>query len=975
MPYSRAVVCEPIAHAAFYLRDPDCTDLFGRRSEANPSDTRNSFRREAVPGAGTAAGVGGIVTGSQPLMGRVSEQATLQSFLQPLVAGMSVAVVMRGEPGMGKSALLDSLVSSAAGMQCATVTGLEAESGLVYAGLHRLLIPHISRIGRLPSAQRIALNTALGLREGPPSSPFLVGHAVLTALSDIAEAAPLLCVVDDAQWLDHESLAVLAFVARRLYAEQVALVFAVREPPRNSALDGIPDLMIRGLAPESGADLLELLAHGRVDRQSALQLSELAGGNPLVLTEIGREMASGRAAPGLLLNEPVPLGLRLETHFRQRLRDLPDTCRTLLLLAAADSGDDRGLLWRAAALAGLTPADAVPAEAAHLIRLAAELTFCHPLIRSAVYGLAEPAARRSAHELLARACDANTDPDIRAWHLARSAIGPDEAIAAELEGSAARAKSRGGLLAEADFLAQSGALSPEIIHAARRTLAAAHAAIAGGAPLRAAAILDRGDHYLRDRFSLAQGSILRQRIRYLSGLPLDELPRTLLAAAETFSINNPRLTRQALLDAVELAFVTGDLISGTTGPDVGRAALSLHLNPEQDAGTADLLLTALATLAGIGYVDAAPHLRRAVAALQDPESFTQGVPDWFVDGLYAAHALWDDRGRHEWLERGEKAARTSGALHSLQLALTCLSTIEAQTGQLNSAQARSEESRQLAASIGWSPAKVAVLANPELLAWQGRDAAATVATENLKAASIRLRASDVNRPGYRAMMIVHLGHAHYQDGFAVASRMHAQDTVHFDNDALPNLVESGVRSGHLAQAAAALAELTARATASGTPWATGLLARCRALLADEPEVDYQQSIADLEKTSVITDLARSHLVYGEWLRRRKRKRDAGLQLRLAFDILTDIGAVAFTDRVTVELRAIGDRVVTNRAEPGEELTAQEAQVAQLAADGATNQMIAAELFISAHTVGYHLTKAFRKLGVTSRAQLHLVLHP
>ncbi len=914
------------------------------------------------------------MTGSQSLIGRVSEQATLQSLLAPLGAGMSVALVLRGEAGVGKSALLEFLVRSAAATQRATVTGLEAESGLVYAGLHRLLIPYISRLGRLPPAQRIALHTALGLRDGPPGTPFLVGHAVLTALSDIAEAAPLLCVVDDAQWLDPESLQVLAFVARRVYAERIALVFAAREPPRNPALDGIPEVTIGGLAPEAGADLLELLADGRVDRQSAVRLSELAGGNPLVLTEISREMAHGRAAPGLLLNEPVPVGRRLESHFHQRLRDLPGPCRALLLLAAADSGDDRRLLWRAVSRAGLTPAAAVPAEAAQLISMTAELRFCHPLIRSAVYGLAEPAERRSAHQLLARACDGETDPDIRAWHLARSAVGPDEAVAAELERCAGRAKLRGGLLAEADFLAQSGGLSPKITEAARRTLAAAHSAIAGGAPYRASAILDDGDSYLSDPLSRAQGSILRQRIRYLSGLSLDELPGTLLAAAETFSDNNPRLTRQALLDSVELAFVTGDLISGTTGPEVGRAALTLRQNPAQEAATDDLLLIALATLAGVGYVEAAPHLRRAVAALQAPASFAEGVPDWFVDGLYAAHALWDDRARHDWLERGETAARTSGALHSLQLALTCLSTVEAQTGQLRSARARTEDGRQLAASIGWSPAKVAVLANPELLAWRGQDGAARIAAENLRTASIHLQASDVNRPGYRAMMVVHLGHGHYQDGFEVASRMHAADTVNFDNEALPNLVEAGVRSGHPEEAASALAELTARATASGTPWATGLLARCQALLADTPEADYLESIAALEKTTVITDLARSHLLYGEWLRRQKRKRDARLHLRLAFDLLTDMGAVAFIDRATVELRATGDRVVANRADPGEQLTAQEARVAQLAADGATNQMIAAELFISAHTVGYHLTKAFRKLGVTSRAQLHLVLH-
>ena len=912
---------------------------------------------------------------SAHLIGREPEQTALQALLASLGAGMSGALVLRGEPGVGKSALLDYLVTSAAGMQHAALTGLEAESGLVYAGLHRLLIPYRSRIEKLPPSQRIALGTALGLIQGPPSTVFLVGLAVLTVLAEVADAAPLLCVVDDAQWLDLESLQVLAFVARRVYAESVALVFAVREPPRTGVLDGIPDTTVTGLAPDSGADLLEQVADHWVDRQVALRLSELAEGNPLVLIEVGREMAAGRPAPGLLLNEPVPIGLRLENHFRHRVQDLPPSCRMLLLLAAADSGHDRRLLWRAATMVGLTPATAVPAEAAQLISMTPELRFCHPLIRSAVYGLAEPADRRSAHQSLAGACDTETDPDIRAWHLARSAIGPDEEVAAELERCAARAKARGGLLAEADFLAQSGELSPDIAQASRRTLAAARSAIAGGAPLRAAAILAQGEHYFSDPFSRAQGSTLRQRIRYLSGLSLDEVPLTLLAAAETFATTNPRLTRRALLDSVELAFVTGHLISGTTGPEIGRAALALRPTPERHPPVDDLLLTALATLAGVGYVEAAPHLRSAVEAMQATESFAGGVPEWFVDGLYAAHALWDDQARHEWLERGERAARTSGALHALQLALTCLSTVEAQTGQLRNAQAHSVDSRQLAESIGWSAAKVAVLANPELLAWQGRDGAAALAAENLMTASTYLRAPDINRPGYRALMVMHLGHGHYQDGFDVASRMHALDTLQFDNDSLPNLIEAGVRSDHILQASAALVELTDRATASGTPWAAGLLARGRALMSDEPELDYRESIGNLEKTSAVTDLARSHLLYGEWLRRRKRKKEARLHLRLAFDLLTDMGAAAFVDRTTVELRAAGDRVVANRAERDEQLTPQEAHVVQLAADGATNQMIASELFISTHTVGYHLTKAFRKLGVTSRAQLHLVLKP
>ncbi len=907
------------------------------------------------------------------LIGRTAERAALQAVLAQLGDGLSAALVLRGEPGVGKSAMVRDLISSARGFECAVLTGLETESRLAYAGLHRLLVPYRSRIDQLPTAQRIALRTALGLIDGPPSTPFLVGLAVLTLLAEVAQAVPVLCVVDDAQWLDLESLGALAFVARRLYAERLALVFTVREPPRNDVLDGIPEINLEGLPPEVGAELLRVLAAVPLDRHLAVQLSELAGGNPLVLREIARELARGRALPGLLLHEPIPVGQRLENHYRNRIQDLPADCRAVLLLAAADGDDDPRRVWRAAKLAGLPPEAALPAEAEQLVDLTTELTFRHPLIRAAVYRLAEPADRRHAHDLLASATDAVVDPDVRAWHLARSRVEPDELVAAALERSAARARARGGLLAEADFLARSAELSPEISQAARRTLVAAQSAIAGGAPLRAAAILTAGERYFGDPISAARALTLRQRIRYLSGETLDQIPLTLLGSARIFAPTDPQLTRRTLLHSVELAFATGHLISGITGPEVGRAALALRPPPERDQGLDDLLLTALATLAGIGYVAAAPLLRRVVEAMASPSSLSEGVPEWFVDGIYAAHALWDDRARRDWLERGERASRTSGALHSLQLALVCLATVEAQTGQLRSAQARTEDSLRLAESIGWSAAKVAVLANPELLAWRGFDREATAAAESLHAAANHLRADDINRPGYRALMVMHLGHGHYQDAFDVANRMRAQDSLHFDNDALPTLVEAGVRSRHVQTAAAALAELTERATASNTRWAAGLLARCRALMSDDPELDYQSSITELEKTTVISDLARSHLLYGEWLRRTKRKVDARHHLRTAFDLFTDMGAVAFTDRATIELRATGERPVANSAERTGQLTPHEAQVVQLAADGATDQMIATELFISTHTVGYHLRKAFRKLGVTSRSQLHLVL--
>jgi DNA-binding CsgD family transcriptional regulator len=912
------------------------------------------------------------VTQPPGLAGRADEQATLRSLLLSLDDGMSGALVLRGEPGIGKTALLEYLADTAPDIDFAVVSGVESEAGFGFAGLYRLLAPCLGRMDRLPEPQRLALGTALGLVDGPPGTPFFIGLAALTVLAEAAQDRPLVCVIDDAQWLDPESLEVLAFVARRVYAERLGIIFGVREPPRLAMLEGIPELKLSGLSPAAAAELLAALAAGRVDPHVAARIADRAGGNPLVLTEVGRELAEGRIPSGLLLNAPIPVGQRLETHFRDRVLELPADCRALLLLAAA--GAAPAVTWRAAALDGLGPEAALPAETGQLVTMTPELRFRHPLIRAAVYASAEQAGRRRAHELLARATDATINPDLRAWHLAAAALAPDEDIAAELERCAEGARRRGGFLAEAEFLARAAELSPDPAGVAARTLAAAGAAVTGGAPLRAEALLDAGEPAFQDPFVRAQAQRLRQRVRYLCGRPFGEMPIALLGAAKVLAPVDRGLARRTMLDAVELAIVTGRFISGVTVAEVGREALTLRVDEGSNPGIDDLLLAGLATLAADGYVKAAPLLRRAVTAMASPDAVGTAVPPWFIDGVYATHALWDDRARHDWLERCERVARATGALHHLQLALTCLSTVEAQTGQLSSAEARGEDCHQLGLAIGFSPEKLAVNSNAELLAWRGLDTAVQLAADNGAAAAEYLRAGDIKRPGYRALMVLHLSRGRYLDAFQVASRMRADDRLHFDNEALPNLVEAAVRSGHRDAAAAALAELVLRASASGTSWALGLMARSQALLEPaDPEPLYQRSISDLGKTTVITDLARAHLLYGEWLRRQKRRLDARDQLQHAHDLFTSMGAPAFAHRAEVELAATGARVHKHASGMVGDLTAQEARIARLAAGGATNQLIAAELFISSHTVGYHLTKAFRKLGVTSRQQLHTVL--
>ncbi len=672
--------------------------------------------------------VGDAVNQPPGLAGRTEEQAALRGLLLTLGDGMSGALVLRGEPGIGKTALLEYLAGAAPGIDFAVVSGVESEAGFGFAGLYRLLVPYLGEMDRLPEPQRLALGTALGLVDGRPGTPFLIGLAALTMLAEAAQDRPLVCVIDDAQWLDPESLEVLAFVARRVHAERLGIIFGVREPPRLAVLEGIPELKLSSLSPASAAELLVTLASGRVDPHVAAQVAEQADGNPLVLTEVGRELAEGRIPSGLLLNAPVPVGQRLETHFRHRVQQLPADCRTLLLLAAA--GAPPAVTWRAAALEGLGPEAALPAETGQLVTMTPGLRFRHPLIRAAVYASAEPADRRRAHELLARATDAGSHPDLRAWHLAGAALAPDEDIAAELERCAEVARRRGGFLAEAEFLARAAELSPDPAGVAARTLAAAGAAVTGGAPLRAEALLDAGEPAFEDPFVRAQAQRLRQRVRYLTGRPFGEIPIALLGAAKVLAPVDRGLARRTLLDAVELAIVTGHFISGVTGAEVGRAALALRADGGSNPGIDDLLLAGLATLAADSYVKAAPLLRRAVTAMAAPDAVEAAVPPWFIDGVYAAHALWDDRARHDWLQRCERVARATGALHHLQQALTCLSTVEAQTGQLSSAEARGEDSRQLGLAIGFSPEKMAVNSNAELLAWRGLDTATQLAADN-----------------------------------------------------------------------------------------------------------------------------------------------------------------------------------------------------------------------------------------------------
>jgi DNA-binding CsgD family transcriptional regulator len=878
---------------------------------------------------------------------------------------MSTAIVLQGEAGVGKTALLDYVAESASPtLDVRRLNGLEAETHLGFAALHRLLMPYFGHIDGLPPAQSEALRTAFGLTDAQPVSSFLLGLAVLNLLANATRDQPVVWIIDDVQWLDAESIEILAFTARRVYAEQIGFFFAVREPSPFPVLEGIPAIQVAGLPVPEAADLLLSLAPGAVDRQVATRVAANSHGNPLLITEVGRELNAGRTPVGLLLDDPLPLSERLVSHFRQQIAALPADCRALLTYAAALPDHDSGLLRDAAERDGLDLEALSAAVEAGLVEVHPVFKFRHSLIRSAVYTGATGASRRHAHRVLAELTDIDSDVDRRAWHLAAASPGPDEAVAVALEHGAHAARARGGFLAEAAHLARAAELSPNPEDIAKRYLRAARAALIGGAPLRAQALLAAGLPYIHDPFLQAQAQKLQANALHRAGQPGHDTPATLLAAARAFAPTEPDLACETMLEALEQTFVRGHAIEGTTPVEVGQAALSMA---PDGLGVVAILLESAGTFLCHGYVAAAPLMRQALAALASEDALKDEVPRWFSLGLFLAQLMWDEKAALGWLGRCEQLARTTGALDLLTMTLMPLSGIEATLGQLAKAEALVTDARLVSRAAGVPEEQVARITNSRLLAWQGQDNEATLAATARYDEFKKIGAGNNERLSQLALLIAEMGRFRYLEAFEVARRMFDEDLLGLYQDVLPYLVESGVRSGHAAEAELSLIMLRERAQASGTDWALGLLARSEALLAADENADacFQLAIAKLKLTAARTDLARARLLYGEWLRRQKRRSAARDQLRMAHNLFNDIGAAAFAARAESELKAIG----SSETATGDLLTPQEAQVARLAAAGRTNQEIATQLFISTHTVEYHLRKVFRKLGVSSRRKL------
>ena len=905
------------------------------------------------------------------LLGRADERAALERLLASVHGGRSEVLIVRGDAGIGKTALLDHLSRLGDGLTVVRLGGAEAEANLPFAAIQRLAHSAGAIQDSLPAPQRAALSVAIGIAAGPPPDRFLIGLAVLALLEGLAHDRPLLLLVDDAQWLDQESIDALAFAARRLDEQRVGLVIGHRRDPPVSAFDGFPALDIDGLAAADALNLLRRVVTRRLDRRISDQIVTATGGNPLAIIDLAQELSTHQLVGLTLLPEPLPVGSHLEAHYLRQTQAFPADAQTWLLLAAAEPTGDPAYVASAAAVLGIDVHAADLAEAANLVTIGSRIEFRHPLVRSAIYTGATGSQRRRVHNALSAVIRRARDVDRRAWHLAAGCVGTDENVALLLEQAAERARERGGYSARASFLSRAAELSPEGRDRIERSLAAAEAALMAGRGPQAIAILDSLEINDSDKVTGGRSLMIRGSALAFTGQAgaMAKVPAICAAAADAFESSSPELARDALLTAFERALSSEWLTESTTLTELAERASRLEL---AERSIPNLMLAALASLVADPFPTAYPRLRSAVDAIRGVDAPLSEILLWGSLSVALTTALWDDSARNDILVQAADAARDSGALHVLDKLMFILSLSETVMGQLDSAARYLDELSQVRDALGMTPAQQEMFRNAEYLGWRGGDSTVREAIEATRPAAVYLGIGGAETLARTGFLLLDIAEGDYDSAYSIARKIHDFEFMQISIRVLPDLVEAAVRSGRPSEAQDALAELTVVTEASGTDWGLGVLERSRGVAAEsdsDPTAHYRAAIGHLENTRARADLARTHLLYGEWLRRRKRRRDARIELGAALEHFQEMGAASFAARARRELAATGGADSGHFRSGANLLTPQEQAVARHAAQGATNAEIALALVVSHHTVDYHLRKIYQKLGVSSRRQL------
>jgi DNA-binding CsgD family transcriptional regulator len=901
-------------------------------------------------------------------LGRTRERERLDAMLAQTRAGHSAVLVIRGEPGIGKTALLRYAARQAAGLRTCEVEGVQAEMELAFAGIHRLCAPLLDGLAALSEPQQKALRVALGVLSGDAPDRFLVAVAMLNLLAESADERPLLCLVDDAQWLDAASVQALGFVARRLLAEPVAMIFSLREPTTTRALDGLPQLSLEGLDEPDARALLSAAVPGRLDDRVRDRIIAETRGNPLALVELSQSMSPAERAGGFAPAAAADLPTRLQERYLQRVVELPEATQRLILLAAAEPLGDATLLWRAAELLSTDARALAPATEAGLLEIDDRVRFRHPLVRSAVYRAASPDERRRVHDALAKVSDPDLAADRRAWHRALAAAGPDEAVAADLEGSAGRAQAHGGVAAAAALLERAAALTPDPLLQTGRALAAAEASFQAGEFEATQRLLATAESGPLDGFQRARAALLRGHAAAVSRHG-DEAVALLLEAGTRLEPFDLSLARRAYLTAWSAAVIAHH----RGGPDalleVSRAVRALP-PLAADPHPLDLVIEGFALLITDGPAVAMPVLHRAgkeVLRLPVEDVLRWG---WHVGGV--GSATWDDDAIAVY-ERQAQLVRDAGALAELPIHLQALALERAWRGDLPGARRLTAEAESIAISTGNQVPPFALL---RILALQGRAAEASPVIDAVIDEATTRGQRHVVKVAQWATAVLYNGLGRHEEAAAAAGEVVANGILPWVSMwAQFELVEAAARAGDTERARDALDALAVTTQPAGSGLALGIEARCRALLADgdDAEASYREAIEELERTGVRTELARAHLLYGEWLRREDRLHEARERLRAAEDLFAEIGMEAFAGRARDQLAAAGAKLRRRPLDTGEELTPQEEQIARLACDGLTNAQIGAQLFLSPRTVEWHLHKVFGKLGIDSRSALETAL--